>query len=126
MSCRRSKTGHRRRGITGAGQSQKERSVFKVLGKAADDFDEFLALEQMAEKRKELESICRLYAPIGTWDRFIEYEAKMRKQRKKEAEERQRQIAQTIRYISWGLITVISFGGLSLLYFFTEFLRGLK
>ena len=50
----------------------------------------------------------------------------MRKQRKREAEERQRQIAKTIRYISRGLITVISLGGLSLLYFFTEFLRGLK
>jgi len=58
-------------------------------------------------------------------DRFIEYEAKMRKQRKK-AEESQRQIAQTIRYISWGLITAISVGGLSLLYYFTEFLKGLK
>ena len=63
---------------------------------------------------------------VGTWDRFIEYQAKMRKPRKKEAEERQRQIAQTIRYISWGLITDISLGGLSLLYFFPEFLRGLK
>ena len=50
----------------------------------------------------------------------------MRKQRKREAEERQRQIAQTIRYISWGLITAISLGGLSLLYFFTEFLGVLK
>ena len=59
------------------------------------DFDGFLALEQMAEKRKALESFCRLHAPIGILDRFIEYEAKMRKQRKK-AEERQRQIAQTI------------------------------
>ena len=107
--------------------NRKKNGLFsKVMGKAADDFDEFLALEQMAEKRKELESICRLYATPGTWDRFIEYEAKMRKQRKKEAEERQRQIAQTIRYISWGLLTACSFGGLALLYFFTEFLRGLK
>ena len=107
--------------------NRKKNGLFsKVMGKAADDFDEFLALEQMAEKRKELESICRLYASPGTWDRFIEYEAKMRKQRKKEAEERQRQIAQTIRYVSWGLITAISVGGLSLLYFFTEFLRGLR
>ena len=32
----------------------------KVMGKAADDFDEFLMLEQMTEKRKGLESICRL------------------------------------------------------------------
>ena len=97
-----------------------------MLGKAAADFDDFLALEQMAEKRKELESICRLYAAPGTWDRFIEFEAKRRKQRKRDAEERQRQITQTNRYISWGLITVTSLGGFSLLYFFTEFLRGLK
>ena len=100
----------------------------KVMGKAADYFDEFLALAlaQMAEKCKELESICRLYAPIGTWDQFIEYEAKMRKQRKRQAEERQCQIAPTIRYIAWGLIAAISVGSLSLLYYFTEFLRGLK
>jgi hypothetical protein len=43
--------------------NRKKNGLFsKVMGKAADDFDEFLALEQMAEKRKELESICRLYA----------------------------------------------------------------
>jgi|TARA_B100000497_G_C7334940_1_gene221082 hypothetical protein len=57
---------------------------------------------------------------------FIDIEAKMRVQHKKEAEARQRQIAATIRYVSWGLITAISIGGFALLYFFTEFLRGLK
>ena len=78
------------------GAIAKKNGLFsKVMGKAADDFDQYLALEQMAEKRKELESICRLYAPIGTWDRFIEYEAKMRKDHKREAEERQRQIEQS-------------------------------
>ena len=54
------------------GNRKKNGLSSKVLGKAADDFDAFLALEQIAEKRKELESICRLYAPIGTWDQFIE------------------------------------------------------
>ena len=49
-----------------------------------------------------------------------------RLQRKQEAEARQRQIAATIRYISWGVIAEISIGGFALLYFFTEFLRGLK
>ena len=49
-----------------------------------------------------------------------------RLQRKQEAEARQRQIAATIRYISWGVIAAISIGGFALLYFFTEFLRGLK
>ena len=89
---------------------------------SADDFDGFLALEQMAEKHKALESFYRLHAPIGILDRFIEYEAKMRIQRKREVEERQRQIAQTVKYISRGLIAIISVGSLSLLYYFTEFL----
>ena len=96
------------------------------MGKSADDFDEFLALEQISEKRKELESLCRLYAKPGTWDKFIAYESKMRVQRKQESEARQRQIAATIRYVSWGLITALSIGVFALMYFFTEFLRGLK
>jgi len=50
----------------------------------------------------------------------------MKFQRKLEAEARQRQIAATIRYISWGVIAAISIGGFALLYFFTEFLRSLK
>ena len=97
----------------------------KVMGKSADDFDEFLALEEIAEKRKELESLCRLYGKPGTWDKFIAYESKMRVQRKKEAEERQRQIAMTIKYIGWGVVTLLSVGGVALLYFFTELLRKL-
>ena len=97
----------------------------KVMGKSADDFDEFLALEEISEKRKELESLCRLYGKPGTWDKFIAFESKMRVERKKAAEERQRQIAATIRYISWGVIAAISLGGVFLLYFFTEFLRKL-
>ena len=97
----------------------------KMMGKSADDFDEFLALEEIAEKRKELESLCRLYGKPGTWDKFIAYESKMRVQRKKEAEERQRQIANTIKYIGWGVVTLLSVGGVALLYFFTEFLRKL-
>ena len=91
------------------------------MGKSADDFDEFLALEQIAEKRKELESMCRLYAKPGTWNKFIAYESKMRVKRKQEAEARQRQIAATIRYVSWGLITSLSIGGFALLYFSLNF-----
>ena len=71
--------------------NRKKNGLFsKVMGKSADDFDEFLALEQIAEKRKEQESICRLYAKPGTWDKFIDFESKMRVQRKQETEARQR------------------------------------
>ena len=107
--------------------NRKKNDLFsKVMDKSADDFDEFLALQQISEKRKQLENLYRFYAKPGTWDKFIDFEAKVRVQRKKEAEARQRQIAANIRYVSWGLITALSIGGFALLYFFTEFLRGLK
>ena len=108
------------------GNRKKDGLFSKVMGKSADDFDEFMALEQMAEKRKELESLCRLYAKPGTWDKFIDFEAKMRVQRKKEAEQRQKQIAATIKYISWGLIATLSISGFAFLYFLTEFFKGMK
>ena len=108
------------------GNRKKNGLFYKVIGKSTDDFDEFLALQKISEKRKKLESLCRFCAKPGTWCKFIDFEAKMRVQRKQEAEARQRQIAATIRYISWGLITALSIGGFALLYFFTEFLRGFE
>jgi hypothetical protein len=50
--------------------NRKKNGLFsKVMGKSADDFDEFLALQQISEKRKELESLCRLYAKPCTWNK---------------------------------------------------------
>jgi hypothetical protein len=107
--------------------NRKKNGLFsKVMGKSADDFDEFIALQQIQEQRKELESICRLYGKPGTWDSFLAFEAKMRVQRKKEAEERQRQITATIKYITWGIISLLAVGGVVALYFFTEFLKGIR
>jgi len=105
--------------------NRKSNGLFaKIMGKTGNDFDEFMALEKLSEQRKELESICRLYAKSGTWDKFLAFEAKMRVERKKEAEARQKQIAQIIRYVTWSIVTVLSVGGIASLYFFTEFLRG--
>lgn len=107
--------------------NRKKNGLFsKVMGKSADDFDEFLALQQIQEQRKELESICRLYGKPGTWDSFLAFEAKMRVQRKKEAEEKQRQIAATIKYITWGITACLGIAGVVALYFFTEFLKGMR
>ena len=107
--------------------NRKSNGLFaKIMGKTGNDFDEFMALEKLSEQRKELESMCRLYAKSGTWDKFLAFEAKMRVARKKEAEDRQKQITKIIRYVTWGIVTVLSVGGIALLYFFTEFLRGLK
>jgi hypothetical protein len=107
--------------------NRKKNGLFsKVMGKSADDFDEFIALQQIQEQRKELESICRLYGKPGTWDSFLAFEAKMRVQRKKEAEERQKQITATIKYITWSIASLLAVGGVVALYFFTEFLKGIR
>ena len=108
------------------GNRKKDGLFSKVLGKSADDFDEFIALQQIQEQRKELESICRLYGKPGTWDSFLAFEAKMRVQRKKEAEQKQKQIAATIKYITWGIAASLSISGVVVLYFFTEFLKGIR
>jgi hypothetical protein len=108
------------------GNRKKDGLFSKIMGKSADDFDEFIALQQIQEQRKELESICRLYGKPGTWDSFLAFEAKMRVQRKKEAEKRQKQIAATIKYITWGIAVCLSVGGVVVLYFFTEFLKGIR
>ena len=53
-----------------------------LLGKDISDWEHFQHLEDIRQKRKELESYCRLYAPAGTWDRWVKYQADARIARK--------------------------------------------
>tara|TARA_R100000654_G_scaffold7928_1_gene19045 strand:+ start:1055 stop:1408 length:354 start_codon:yes stop_codon:yes gene_type:complete len=96
----------------------------KFAGKDADDFEEFVSLHEIKQKRKELESMVRLYASFS-WDDYVAFEAKMRVKRKKEAEEREKQIARNIRYITYGSASLLSALGFYLLYLFTDFLKEL-
>lgn len=91
------------------GNRKKKNIWTKVAGKSADDFEEFIALNTIKENRKELESMVRLYASFS-WDDFIAYEAKMRKQRKQEAEERERQIARLVGFAQWTIAGLLVFG----------------
>jgi len=54
----------------------------KVLGKDATDFEEFWHLEQLAQKRKELEEYLRLYAPAGTYNRWQQFQIEARRRRR--------------------------------------------
>ena len=49
----------------GANKCKKNDLFAGVMGKTADDFVEFLVLEQVAKKREALESICQPYAVHG-------------------------------------------------------------
>lgn len=89
--------------IKSAVERKKKSPLTAITGGSEGDWEEFQALEDIRAKRAELESWCRLYAPSGTWDRWVSYEAKVRTQRaeaKKAAaaarEKRNEQIAMAI------------------------------
>ena len=67
--------------IKSAVDRKKKSPLTAITGGSEGDWEEFQALEDIRSKRAELESWCRLYAPSGTWDRWVSYEAKVRTQR---------------------------------------------
>ena len=63
--------------------SKKKSSTWaKALGKDANDFEEFWHMEQLAEKRKELEEYLRLYAKPGTLAKWQQFQVEARRRRK--------------------------------------------
>ena len=70
------------------GNCKKDGLFSKVMGKSVDDFDEFLALQQISEKRKELEHLDPIHSKPRKWNKFNNFETKMRGQRNKTAEAR--------------------------------------
>jgi len=58
-------------------------SIFnKVMGKDTNDFESFLALDQIKEQRRQLESHMRLYGRPGLYDSWVAYQSMARKSRK--------------------------------------------
>jgi hypothetical protein len=109
--------------IKSAVERKKKNPLTAITGGEEGDWEEFQALEDIRAKRAELESWCRLYAPSGTWDRWVSYEAKVRKQRadaKRAAaalrEKRNEQIAMAIA------ITVAFFTCIAGLYYVGEYM----
>lgn len=107
------------------GDRKKSSFFSNALGKSEDDFQEFVHLREIKEKRKELESICRLYAKPGTWSEFLAFEAKMRVKRKKEAQEREANRVKMLKIITILSSLAVAFSCVLALYYFTVFLKGL-
>lgn len=86
-----------------------------LLGKDISDWEHFQHLEDIRQKRKELESYCRLYAPAGTWDRWIKYQADARIARKEarraaeKAREERNELILTIVCIAGGIAGIAVF-----------------
>ena len=102
---------------------KKKNSVFsKVLGKEADDFEEFLALDNIRQQKKELESHMRLYGRSGLYDDWVAYQAQMRKQRKEALRKQQEEAARFRELLTWAFIVIGIWGGIGygLYFWFTS------
>lgn len=80
------------------------------MGKDANDFESFLALDNIREQRRQLESQMRLYGRPGLYDSWVEYQAQARKARKEAEKQRQKDREELIEAISIFASVVIFIG----------------
>ena len=96
--------------IKEAVQRKKNSPLTAITGGEEGDWEEFQALEQIREQRKELESYIRLYGQAGQWDRWVQWQAEARRQRaaakKAAALRREEQIEQI--QVATGIILAIT------------------
>ena len=82
---------------------KKSSPITAITGGAEGDWEEFQALEDIKEKRRELESWCRLYGPPGTWDRWISWQAEARRARRAAQKQKEKEREELVQAIAWSL-----------------------
>tara|TARA_R110001606_G_scaffold238922_2_gene386919 strand:+ start:271 stop:726 length:456 start_codon:yes stop_codon:yes gene_type:complete len=88
-----------------------KKSIFKkVMGKDTADFESFLALDQIKEQRRQLESHMRLYGRPGLYDSWVEYQGQARKARKEAERQRKKEREELVEAISIFVGVIIIFG----------------
>jgi hypothetical protein len=80
-----------------------------ITGGEEGDWECFQQLEDIKEKRRELESFCRLYAKPGTWQRWLDWQneaRKMRKARQKQLEKERQERIEAVSMVAGVLLAV--------------------
>ncbi len=104
----------------------KKNSIFtKLLGKDTNDFEEFMALEEVENKKQELREMLQLYGRVGMYNDWIKFQKDARKKRQKDKEERQEQIQKIIRYTMIGILVFVIVGGALLIGYVSWYLKGI-
>ncbi len=104
----------------------KKNSIFtKLLGKDTNDFEEFMALEEIETKKQELREMLQLYGRIGMYNDWIKFQKDARLKRQKDKEERDEQIQKIIRYSMIGLLVLVILGGALLIGYVSWYLKGI-
>jgi hypothetical protein len=96
--------------IKQAVQKKKNSPLTAIAGGEEGDWEEFQALENIREKRRELESYIRLYGQPGQWDRWIQWQNEARKQRqaaRKAAEKKQAELIEQLQ-VAAGIIIALT------------------
>jgi len=103
----------------------KKNSMFsKLLGKDTADFEEFMHLEEIAQKKEELREILQLYGRPGMYNDWVKYQSEARKKRQEAKEEQKKAFERLVRNIMIALIVIIVVGGLLVVAWFAYFLKG--
>lgn len=103
----------------------KKNSMFsKLLGKDTGDFEEFMHLEEIAQKKEELREILQLYGRPGMYNDWVKYQSEARKKRQEAKEEQKKAFERLVRNIMIALIVIIVIGGLLVVAWFAYFLKG--
>lgn len=104
-------------------EKRKKNPLNKALGKDANDFEEFLALEKINQQKAALQSHMRLFGRPGMYDAWVEYQAKARKARKDAQRQREKERQEMIEVLTWIFIVLVAWGGAAagLYYFFVGF-----
>jgi hypothetical protein len=93
-------------------EKKKKNPFHKVLGKDSNDFEEFLALEKIAQQKAALQSHMRLFGRPGLYDSWVEYQAQARKARKEAQRQREKERQELIEVLTWVFTIVVVWGGL--------------
>lgn len=93
-------------------EKKKKNPFNKIMGKDANDLEEFLALEKIKQQKAQLQSHMRLYGRPGLYDAWVEYQAQARKARKEAQRQREKERQEMIEVLTWIFIVVVVWGGL--------------
>ena len=85
------------------GEKKKNSIWYSLAGKDTNDFEEFMALEQIREQRKALLQVLQLLGRPGLKDDYLRFEAEARRQRRTDAAEAE---ARAAKMVEWGVGTL--------------------
>ena len=103
----------------------KKNSVFsKLLGKDSNDFEEFMYLEEIEQKKEELREVLQLYGRPGVYNDWIKFQSEARKKRQEAKEEQKKALERLVRNIMIALLVIVVVGGLLAVAWFAYFLKG--